>query len=170
MKKFTNIIALSLFLVLSVFSLAFSGDGINTCGYEMIVVPVQQASVMYDTLNTPAILDTWTTNNPFVSPPPEVYDFTTGQDTIGYVVQYNHIGGPLPEQWAKGWKCGTDIPVKTCKFAWTIGYLPPGVYLLINYFDPVTYPPGSYDWASKVGDEVKGWPDMSARPDCFTVH
>lgn len=106
------------------------------------------------------------------APYTEVYDFTHGLDTIAFVVEYFHIGGLLPEQKAFGFNCGQEYPIiKTCYFQWTIGYLPPGVYLLINYFDPVEFPPGEYDWVSKVGDVIFGWPDINAsRPWCFTIH
>lgn len=171
MKKITAAVWLtSLFILLTV-GLVFSSDGTNSCGYEMIVVPVEQPLYLPSSAipTQPAILDAWTTND--LNNPLEVYDFTYGQDILAFVVKYSHIGGPLPEQWAKGWKCNTEIPLKTCQFTWTIGYLPPGDYLLINYFNPVTYPSGNYDWAAKVGDVVFGWPNISkTRPECFVIH
>lgn len=159
------------YIILYLPPVALSSDGNSSCGYIMKVIPVQRTPAMGGPLNAPAILDAWTTNDPLGNPYSEVYDFATGQDIMGFVVEYNHTGGFLPEQWAKGWICGTEIPVKICNFKWTIGYLPPGVYLLINYFDPVEFPIGNYDWASKVGNVVFGWPNINAsRPWCFKVH
>jgi hypothetical protein len=171
MKKFLTIAALLLFLTLYIQAFTFASDGINSCGYEMDVIPVETPAIA-SIFDNPTIIDAWTTNDPFGNPYSEVYDFTIGQDTIAFVVEYFHTGGLLPEQWARGWNCGQeDQIVKTCYFKWTIGYLPAGVYLLINYFDPVEFPPGEYDWASKVGDVVFGWPNISAtRPWCFTIH
>ena len=164
-----------LILILTLLSLpAFASDGTNSCGYEMIVVPATgSATTGLDAINNqPAILDTWTTNDPFINPYSEVYNFAAGQDTLAFVVRYYHTGGALPEQWARGWRCGDETRIiKTCNFKWTIGYMPPGEYLLINYFSPVDFKPGEYDWASKVGNVVFGWPNIEAtRPWCFTIH
>ncbi len=170
MKNLTSIITLLLLLVLFNPGITLSSDGTSSCGYEMQVVPVE-VSAIANIFDKPTIIDVWTTNDPLGNPYSEVYDFTVVQDTIAFVVEYFHTGGLLPEQWARGWNCGTDKVVKTCHFEWTIGNLPAGVYLLINYFDPVEFPAGEYDWASKVGDVVFGWPNISdARPLCFTTH
>jgi hypothetical protein len=165
---------MAIFLILPSAGMVFSSDGESPCGYEMEVVPVgaltSDPGFGFENVSEgPAILEAWTTNDPYANPYTEVYDFTYGQDTLAFVVEYDHTGGFLPQQWAAGWTCGTDQLVKICRFDWTIGYLPPGTYLLINYFDPVMFK-GTYDWASKVGDVVFGWPDIDAsRPECFTV-
>ncbi len=177
MKKFISITALLMFLIFLLIGTAFSSDGVSSCGHEMAIVPVEVTTITNNNpvctpLNdTPAINDAWTTNDPFGNPLNEVYDFTANQDTLAFVVEYYHTGGLIPEQWSRGWKCGSEIAVRTCHFDWTIGCLPAGFYLLINYFDPVEFPAGEYDWASKVGDVVFGWPNMNeSRPSCFRIH
>ncbi len=176
MKRFLIFLAVTLVVIMSDSGPAFSGvqtdgDGTSPCGYDMVVLPADQpaGSAVFD---GPTIIDAWTTNDPYGNPYTEVYDFTAGAEPIAFVVEYFHTGGLLPKQWARGWVCGDETQiVKTCTFDWTIGYLPEGVYLLINYFDPVEFRPGTYDWASKVGDVVFGWPDIDpSRPWCFTVN
>jgi len=171
MKRAAVFVIMAFMALLMVPAAAISSDGTNTCGYEMMVVPVQTVASL-GTATTPAILDAWTTNDPYMNPFAEVYDFARGVDTLAFVVYYRHTGGVIPDQYAKGWACRDEaVPLKTCRFNWTIGYLPPGDFLLINYFDPVQFPVGSYDWASKVGDVVFGWPDISStRPSCFNVN
>jgi hypothetical protein len=165
----------SIVFILSLPALAISSDGVNSCGYEMIAVPAAAApGAMSDIPPSPApaILDAWTTNDPFVNPYNEVYQFTRGVDTLAFVVEYVHAGGAIPEQFARGWRCENETQInKTCRFKWTVGYLPPGTYLLINYMDPVKFGFGQYDWASKVGNVVFGWPDPASgsRPWCFAV-
>jgi len=148
---------------------AISSDGVNSCGYEMMVVPVQIPAAL-EPATTPGIVDAWTTNDPFGNPWSEVYNFTAGQGLLGLVVEYNHAGGTIPEQASRGWICGDETQVaKTCRFKWTVP-LPPGTYLLINFLDPVPLGNTEFDWAAKVGDVVFGWPDISAtRPWCFSI-
>lgn len=176
MKKILFFIAIATIIMFNA-GLSFSAQteslvGVNSCGYEMMIVSVPDTLSVTSTYDVPAIIDAWTTNDPYGNPYNEVYDFTMGVDVLAFVVEYYHTGGTLPEQWARGWVCGKeDRIMKTCRFKWTISYLPPGTYLLINYQYPITFAPGSYDWAAKVGDVVFGWPNMSSiRPDCFTIY
>ncbi len=172
MKIFVSLTAL-------IFSLTFGfsaakaaepmGAGTNSCGYAMTVVPVPTPTTLA-AFTGPTIIDAWTTNDLY-NPYSEVYDFTSGQGLIAFVVEYYHVGGAIPEQWQRGWKCGNELAiVKTCNFKWTV-ILPPGTYLLINYFDPNQFPPGSFDWAAKVGNVVAGWPNIdTVRPWCSNIH
>ena len=168
MKK--GILLIALIFLLSP-GTVLSADGTNSCGYEMVIIPAPATIPTPNAaVDQPAILDAWTTNNPFGNPSSEEYSFTGGQDTLAFVVKYHHIGGPIPEQWNRGWRCGNETqPVKTCNFKWT-AVLPIGDYLLINYFSPVDFRAGEYDWAAKVGNVVFGWPNIDAtRPWCFIV-
>lgn len=171
MFRFSCAVLLFLALLTAPAKAATPEAGTNSCGYSMTVIPVD-TPVTPAAYTGPTIIDTWTTNDPFYNPFNEVYDFTSGQGVIAFVVEYYHTGGPIPEQFSRGYKCGNELAIaKTCNFKWTIGYLPPGVYLLVNYFDPNMFPPGSYDWAAKVGNVVSGWPYIdSARPWCININ
>jgi hypothetical protein len=174
MKKKIFTVAFSGFLIINLLLIPVFAKAVefgeNNCGYEMMIVPVPGQEMTADVFDDPLIIDAWTTDDPFGNPFKEVYDFTVGEGNIAFVVEYFHTGGLLPRQFARGWTCGTDIVRKTCRFDWTIGPVPPGIYLLINFFDPNPYPPGEYDWAAKVGDLFFGWPNIDElRPLCFTV-
>lgn len=170
MKKKSVLIAMMLVFTSASIGVA-AGGGTNSCGYTMDIIPIAQQSSSIDMVlpDQAAILDAWTSNDPF-NPNSEIYSFTRGQEPIAFVVKYHHVGGVVPEQWARGWTCGNESQiVKTCNFKWTAS-LPAGDYLLINYFNPVNFAPGEYDWAAKVGNVVYGWPNISAsRPWCFSV-
>ncbi|OHB70199.1 MAG: hypothetical protein A2W23_08075 [Planctomycetes bacterium RBG_16_43_13] len=177
MKKVAPIVVIFLFIISSVklvhAEAAITNAGINSCGYEMMIVPLISGQASADAVQQqPAVTDAWTTNDPYANPESEVYEFLNNQDTLAFVVKYSHAGGLIPEQWARGWQCGNEEKiVKTCNFKWTVGYLPSGDYLLINYFDPVQFKAGEYEWASKVGNVVFGWPNISStRPWCMTIH
>ncbi|MBI5492874.1 MAG: hypothetical protein HY893_08085 [Deltaproteobacteria bacterium] len=171
MKRLIAASALSLLGAMFFVTAAMAQNvGVNSCGYTMEVIPATQGPAPAAT-DVPQILDAWTTNDPFVNPYSRVNDFTSGQGTLAFVVDYHHTGGTLPRQYNRAWSCGNEANIlKTCSFRWTIPFLPAGDYLLVNYVAPVNLKPGSYDWAAKVGDVVFGWPDINASaPSCFTI-
>jgi hypothetical protein len=120
------------------------------------------------------IVDAWTTNLPHENPWSEVYSFQIDVDTVAFVTEYYFAeGGFIPQQYIRAWDCGTYNKRGTCEYDWSLGPLPPGfTWLLINYYPPgedAIDHPGEYDWATKVGSAVFGYPAAGNRPDCFTL-
>jgi hypothetical protein len=133
------------------------------CG-EYFWVFVQSTHV-----DTPKILDAWTTKYPYSSPGEECYEFVRHVDTLAFVVEYYHIGGQIPYQYGQAYDCGDDESKKVCIFPWTVS-APPGIYWLINYYDDCHFNEGNFDWAAKVGNVVFGYPDpYYKRPLCFKI-
>ena len=173
MKKIATTITLFIFCILISSPLAFPqavGDsGFNSCGYEMIIIPIDSPP-NGSVLTQPTILDAWTTDDPYGDPFKEVYQFSANQDTLAFVVQYYHTGGRIPQQFARAWRCNTEEKAKDCRFNWTVD-AEEGIYLLINYFERVPFKTGKYDWAVKVGALVFGWPNQDmTRPLCFEIN
>ena len=121
------------------------------------------------------IVDAWTTNLPHQNPWSEVYDFQIGVDTVVFVTEYYFAeGGFIPGQFIRCWLCNTYKKRGTCQYGWSLGPLPPGfTWLLILYYPPGaedTDHPGTFDWATKIGGAIFGYPDpMATRPECFTL-
>ncbi len=149
-----------------IFSALFHSNSCEFCE-NFFYVAVDPGDML---VGEPAILDAWTTNLPFENPWKEVYTFKQWEDTLAFVTFYSHAGGRFPKQLYKGYLCGEDILRKACMFNWTIE-LPPGTYLLINWYGPWTkFPVGNYDWATRVGDVIFGSPKpYETRPLCFEV-
>ncbi|MBU4287984.1 MAG: hypothetical protein KKH84_09340 [Proteobacteria bacterium] len=165
-------------MVFCLFSLLFlvmalnSAPALGACG-EMHIEAVEQTAGAYqvDVLG-PQIIDAWTTNDPFGNPYVRANDFTIGSDILAFVTLYHHIGGFIPLQYIRAYTCDIEEDVlKTCRYDWTVGPLPEGIYLLINYYNPVEFPAHIFDWAVKVGDLIFGYPDQAAvPPGCVTLH
>ncbi len=121
-------------------------------------------------LDEPAILDAWTTSTPYSDPWLEIYGFEQGVDTLAFVTKYYHTGGQIPEQISNAFNCGGEYLRKVCIYPWTMK-LPPGEYLLINWYEPErVFPSGDYDWATRVGAVVFGYPNpQNKRPLCFDI-
>jgi len=171
MKSKKALWACSLFALLPVM-MALASPGALACG-KMYLVPLDRQHTYHaDAFACPEIVDVWTTNDPFGDPFTRVNDFTIGSDILALVTLYYHCGGLIPRQYARAYTCDPEEQaLKTCRYDWSIGPLPEGLYLLINYYDPVEFPPGNYDFAVKVGDLVYGYPDPSeVPPDCFALH
>jgi len=141
-------------------SLTGPGSG---CGIPFFVL-VQTMGV-----DEPEILDAWTTKYPFGNPEDECYTFVKDTDTLGFVVEYLHPGGQIPKQYGQCYDCGDDEGKKNCLFPWS-ATVPPGVYLLVNYYEVCKFNPGNFDWAAKVGAITFGYPNPAAkRPLCFEI-
>jgi hypothetical protein len=167
-------VVLYLFLFLSLMMASNSAQA-SGCG-EMLLVPVEPDWVEGEYLSAPyeppSIKGAWTTNDPFGDPFVKVYDFTIGSDILALATLYHHAGGYIPVQYARAFVCSYDDKiVKTCRYEWTVGPLPEGLYLLINYYDPVEFKAGVYDWAVKVGNVIFGYPNVgTVEPECFSLH
>ena len=138
----------------------------SRCG-EMIIVPVEELDDGYmvdeqkSSSCVPKIIDAWTTNDPFGAPRVRVNEFIFGSDILAFVIEYDHCGGDIPQQYVQAFTCDSAARVlKTCVYE---GYHEPdpGNYLLINYYDPVEFQPGTFDWAAKVGDSVFALPKFN---------
>jgi hypothetical protein len=168
-KKSSILYASSIFVVIML-ATAFPAAA---CGNQKIVsVPVPANFQSQDLAIVPQVLDAWTTNdinNPFT----EVYEFNNGTDTLALVTYYSHEGGIIPQQTSASFYTGTKNIFSNCKYNWGIP-LPPGEYLLINYYPAVTVgqTPKNLDWGIKVGDSPAfGYPDTQniLRPFPFTI-
>lgn len=140
---------------------------VEACGDQKIIqVPAPATPV-----TTPAIIDAWTTND-INNPYNEVYIFNNNVDTLAFVTEYSHTGGNIPQQTSVSFTPGTKNILTKCVYNWTMP-LPPGTYLLINYFSAVSInkPSTTRDWAAKVGNATIGWPDQAnnLRPWPFTI-
>jgi hypothetical protein len=175
-NKWRILFCLFFFLSFGLVGMASNSKAVLAACGEMLLVPVEQVDGDYqvDVFGTcfPEIKDAWTTNDPFGDPFEKVYDFTIGTDTLALVTMYYHCGGFIPRQYARGYTCNTlEKVLMTCIYDWTVGPLPLGTYLLINFYDPVEFKAGIYDWATKVGDVIYGYPNVNTvPPECFTLH
>jgi hypothetical protein len=159
-------------LIMAVHSTSFA-----VCG-DILIIPVDGSGEDYRAEAVcqgvpPQIIDAWTTDDPFGNPTVRENDFTIGSDILAFVTQYDHSGGFIPRQYIRAYTCDSNERVlKTCVYDWTVGPLPEGCYLLINYYDPVEFKAGTFDWAVKVGDLIFGYPDPNNTlpPECVTLH
>jgi hypothetical protein len=143
------------------------------CGLS-VLIQVEEKNIN-PAPNASYVVDAWTTNLPHANPWSEVYSFDLDVDTLAFVTEYYfEEGGFIPQQYIRAWDCGTYHKRGTCQYDWSLGPLPPGfTWLLINYYPPGSLPadrPGDYDWATKVGTAVLGYPAPGNRPDCFNLH
>jgi hypothetical protein len=172
-----GVITVSLVVALSfsTSSITASSEGdilMSPCGMSELIQVEQKISPPTPTGSY--IVDAWTTNLPHANPWNEVYTFDLDVDTLAFVTEYYfEEGGFIPQQYIRAWDCGTYQKRGTCQYDWSLGPLPPGfTWLLINYYPPGTLPknrPGDYDWATKVGTAVFGYPAPSNRPECFIL-
>lgn len=139
---------------------------VGACGNQT-AIPVSRPAGGFP--QAPNILDAWTTND-LNNPYKEVYEFNKSVDTLAFVTDYFHAGGIIPQQYIGAFYPGTSKIVAKCRYDWTIP-LPPGEYLLINYYPKIMMPPVGLDWASKVGEVTFGYPDFNnnKRPFNFTI-